>query len=94
MGIVSHMRSKRLTSNTSTYGIHTYNAHISTVHITDLFSLHLRHTAGKSTMFGTALNYATMRLLGADRDDPDVVRARGLLHKLGLLIQTTTLLYK
>ena len=34
-------------------------------------------------MFGTALNYVTMRLLGVDRDDPDIVRARGLLHKLG-----------
>ena len=42
-----------------------------------------RHVAGKSTVFGTALNYVTLRLLGVDRDDPDIVRARGLLHKLG-----------
>lgn len=42
-----------------------------------------RHTAGKSTVFGTALNYVTMRLLGVDRDDPDIVRARGHLHQLG-----------
>lgn len=42
-----------------------------------------RHVAGKSTVFGTALNYVTMRLLGVDRDDPDIVRARGLLHQLG-----------
>ena len=34
-------------------------------------------------MFGTALNYATLRLLGVDRDDSDIVRARGLLHRLG-----------
>ena len=42
-----------------------------------------RHVVGKSTVFGTALNYVTMRLLGVDRDDPDIVRARGLLHQLG-----------
>ena len=24
-----------------------------------------------------------MRLLGVDRDDPDIIRARGLLHQLG-----------
>ena len=42
-----------------------------------------RHIAGKSTVFGTVLNYVTMRLLGVDRDDPDIVRARGLLHQLG-----------
>ena len=34
-------------------------------------------------MFGTALNYVTMRLLGVARDDPDVARARTLLHHLG-----------
>lgn len=34
-------------------------------------------------MFGTALNYVAMRLLGVDRDDPDIVRARALLHQLG-----------
>lgn len=45
--------------------------------------LFYRHTAGKSTVFGTALNYVTMRLLGVDRDDPDIVRARGHLHQLG-----------
>eukprot|EP00731_Ephydatia_muelleri_P008296 Em0004g634a len=41
------------------------------------------HTEGKSTVFGTALNYVTMRLLGVARDDPDVARARTLLHHLG-----------
>ena len=34
-------------------------------------------------MFGTALNYVTLRLLGVDRDDSDVTRARALLHHLG-----------
>lgn len=45
----------------------------------------LRHTAGKSTVFGTALNYCTIRLLGVDREDADAVRARALLHKMGTL---------
>ena len=50
----------------------------------DLFSsLSFRHVAGKSTVFGTALNYVTMRLLGVDRDDQDLIRARALLHSLG-----------
>ena len=34
-------------------------------------------------MFGTALNYVTMRLLGVDRDDRDLTRARAVLHQLG-----------
>ena len=42
-----------------------------------------RHTAGKSTVFGTALNYCTIRLLGVDREDAGVVKARALLHKMG-----------
>ena len=42
-----------------------------------------RHTAGKSTVFGTALNYVTMWLLGVDRDDRDLTRARAMLHQLG-----------
>ncbi|XP_064402287.1 lanosterol synthase-like isoform X2 [Halichondria panicea] len=41
------------------------------------------HICGKSTVFGTVLNYVTLRLLGVSRDDPDVVRARSLLHTLG-----------
>lgn len=41
------------------------------------------HTAGKSTVFGTALNYATMRLLGVPKDDPDAGRARAFLHQMG-----------
>lgn len=42
-----------------------------------------RHIAGKSTVFGTALNYTAMRLLGVSKDDPDINRARRLLHNLG-----------
>eukprot|EP00731_Ephydatia_muelleri_P008269 Em0004g607a len=41
------------------------------------------YTEGKSTVVGTALKYVTMRLLGVARDDPDVARARTLLHHLG-----------
>ena len=45
--------------------------------------LHTSHTAGKTTVFGTALNYVTMRLLGVGSEDPDIVRARARLHELG-----------
>lgn len=41
------------------------------------------HTEGESTVFGTALNYAAIRLLGMDAEHPVAVRARGTLHKLG-----------
>ena len=34
-------------------------------------------------MFGCALNYVVLRLLGLPKDDPDLVKARNLLHKLG-----------
>lgn len=43
----------------------------------------LRHIEGPPTVFGCALNYVTMRLLGVDQDDPDLVKARNLLHELG-----------
>ena len=49
-----------------------------------------RHIAGKSTVFGTALNYVSLRLLGIDRDDSDLIRARALLHKLGMVIIITS----
>ncbi|KAM6496850.1 Terpenoid cyclases/protein prenyltransferase alpha-alpha toroid [Amanita muscaria] len=41
------------------------------------------HVEGHSTVFGTALNYAAIRILGVDADHPVCVRARGTLHKLG-----------
>ena len=34
-------------------------------------------------MFGTALNYCAMRILGVNPDHPVAVKARGCLHKLG-----------
>ena len=39
-------------------------------------------------MFGCALNYTTMRLLGVPSDDPVLVKARKLLHDLGNSIRT------
>ncbi|PLW08132.1 hypothetical protein PCANC_26249 [Puccinia coronata f. sp. avenae] len=41
------------------------------------------HTSGKSTVFGTALNYVACRLLGIDAEQPMMVRARATLHALG-----------
>lgn len=41
------------------------------------------HIEDASTVFGTALNYAAMRLLGAGADDPDARRARDRLRALG-----------
>lgn len=44
----------------------------------------LRHIEDKSTVFGTALSYTSLRILGVDPDDPDVVRARNNLHSKGV----------
>lgn len=41
------------------------------------------HIEGHSTVFGTALNYAALRILGVGVDHPVCVRARATLHKLG-----------
>ncbi|KAF5011198.1 hypothetical protein FDECE_2684 [Fusarium decemcellulare] len=41
------------------------------------------HIEGESTVFGTALNYTALRLLGVDAEDPMMVKARATLHKLG-----------
>ncbi|XP_067301195.1 lanosterol synthase isoform X2 [Pseudorasbora parva] len=41
------------------------------------------HIEDKSTVFGTALNYTTLRILGVGPDDPDMVRARNTLHSKG-----------
>jgi lanosterol synthase len=41
------------------------------------------HTEGESSVFGTALNYTILRLLGVDPDEPFMIKARGTLHKLG-----------
>ncbi|KAF9972123.1 Lanosterol synthase (Oxidosqualene--lanosterol cyclase) [Actinomortierella ambigua] len=41
------------------------------------------HIEGDSTVFGTALNYVALRILGVDAEHPVCVKARGTLHKLG-----------
>ncbi|EQB55435.1 squalene/oxidosqualene cyclase [Colletotrichum gloeosporioides Cg-14] len=41
------------------------------------------HTEGISTVFGTSLNYTTLRLLGVDAEEPVMVKARARLHELG-----------
>lgn len=41
------------------------------------------HIEGDSSVFGTAMNYTTLRLLGVSPEDPRLIKARGLLHKLG-----------
>ena len=41
------------------------------------------HIEGESTVFGTSMNYITLRILGADAEDPRIVKARGTLHRLG-----------
>lgn len=41
------------------------------------------HIEGISTVFGTALNYVTLRILGLGPDHPAMVKARATLHKLG-----------
>ncbi|KAI9197493.1 terpenoid cyclases/protein prenyltransferase alpha-alpha toroid [Polychytrium aggregatum] len=41
------------------------------------------HIESDSTVFGTALNYVSLRLLGVDAEDPVCIRARATLHRLG-----------
>jgi len=44
-----------------------------------------RHTEGPPTVFGCALNYVTLRLLGVDAEDKDLVAARNMLRQLGMI---------
>jgi lanosterol synthase len=41
------------------------------------------HIEGDSTVFGTAMNYTTLRLLGVPADDPRMKKARACLYSLG-----------
>jgi len=41
------------------------------------------HIEGESTVFGTAMNYTALRLLGVDADNDRMLKARGTLHKMG-----------
>ena len=41
------------------------------------------HIEGESTVYGTAMNYIVLRILGVDAEDMRMVKARGKLHQLG-----------
>ena len=41
------------------------------------------HVEGDSSVFGTAMNYTTLRLLGVEASDPRMRKARTCLHNLG-----------
>lgn len=41
------------------------------------------HIEGASTMFGTALQYVSLRLLGAKADEPEIIAARKWIHANG-----------
>jgi len=41
------------------------------------------HIEGPSTVFGTALNYCVLRILGVSAEHPTCAKARATLHKLG-----------
>jgi len=41
------------------------------------------HIEGQSSVYGTSMNYVVLRLLGADPEDPRMIKARAKLHELG-----------
>ncbi|KKA26637.1 hypothetical protein TD95_002643 [Thielaviopsis punctulata] len=41
------------------------------------------HIEGETSVFGLTMNYITLRLLGVEPDEPEMVRARAKLHELG-----------
>ncbi|KAJ1966502.1 Lanosterol synthase (Oxidosqualene--lanosterol cyclase), partial [Dimargaris xerosporica] len=41
------------------------------------------HSEGASTVFGTTINYVTLRILGVGPDEEPMIKARSTLHKLG-----------
>ena len=41
------------------------------------------HVEGHSSVFGTAMNYTILRILGASEEDPRMIKARAKLHELG-----------
>ena len=41
------------------------------------------HIEGESSVFGTAMNYVVLRLLGMSGEDKRMIRARANLHRLG-----------
>lgn len=49
------------------------------------------HIESPSTVFGTALNYTTLRLLGVEVDHPVMTKARATLHKFGKINRSLTI---
>lgn len=43
-----------------------------------------RHIEGTSSIFGTAMNYVALRLLGVEKDDPLAKKSRRFLHANGI----------
>ena len=41
------------------------------------------HIEGETSVFGTAMNYTALRLLGVSEEEEHMVKARGTLHKMG-----------
>ncbi|KPI38000.1 Lanosterol synthase [Cyphellophora attinorum] len=41
------------------------------------------HIEGVSSVFGTGMYYVALRILGADPEDPRLIKARGKLHSMG-----------
>lgn len=56
------------------------------LHIATWILILQSHIEGDSTVFGTALNYVVLRLLGVDQDHPKLVKARQTLLKFGMLL--------
>jgi hypothetical protein len=47
-----------------------------------------RHIEGASTIFGTAMNYVALRLLGVEKDDSLAKKSRRFLHANGTYLLT------
>lgn len=41
------------------------------------------HIEGESTVFGSSMNYTTLRILGVSAEDPRLIKCRDVLYKLG-----------
>lgn len=67
------------------WGMCVWNSHpLSNVSNFRLFlSNSLSHTHSKPTVFGTALNYVSLRILGLGPEHPVCAKARENLHKMG-----------
>ena len=48
-----------------------------------LFLFHSRHTEGPPTVFGCALNYVVMRLLGVPSHDPELLQSSKFIERIG-----------